>query len=87
MKVWQVEAKIYEVEGIVVVIRANPNEEIGDYTYKRCSDGNQTVSAWQDGRLKDVLKGKDVSVIFGDYSTAPHGLNKLSTVRDSYNKK
>lgn len=79
------EEKIFELEDIVVTIRAPSNETVEDYGYERKAAGNMSVTDWLEGRVKPLLGGKEIVVISGDY-TSPHGRTKLSTLRDGYEK-
>lgn len=81
----ELEAQILEKEEIVVVIRAKPTQEIGDYTYERKAAGNTSVSDWVEQRLKPILNGLDFTIVSGEY-THPHGRTKMSTLRDGYEK-
>ena len=85
------EAKIFDLEDIVVRIRASQDTPVTDYVtmadevYVRKASGTTSITDWLDQRVRPCLNGLEVSVISGDYTT-PHGRTKLSTLRDSYEK-
>lgn len=79
------EEKIFELEEVVVTIRAPSGQLVDDYEYERKAAGTSSVTDWLDGRVKPLLGGHEVVVINGDYAT-PHGRTKMSTLRDSYEK-
>jgi hypothetical protein len=80
------EKKILELEEIVIVVRASPNDEIDDYPYERMAAGNTSISNWIEQRIRPVLGSRDFVIINGEHNTAPHGRTKLSTLRDGYEK-
>ena len=79
------EAKILELEEVVVKIRASSDAEVSDYSYERKAAGNTSLTDWIEGRIKPLVEGYELIVINGDCAT-PHGRTKLSTLRDSYTK-
>lgn len=84
MKVSEIEARIFELEEIVVVIRAPADEDVvHDYDYVRKSAGNISLSTWLETRLIPKIGDREFRVINGNYST-PHGRTTLSTLRASY---
>lgn len=79
------EAKVLEIEEVVIRIRAPSSTKVLDYMYERKAAGNQTIADWLDGRIRPLITGNEVSVIGGD-CTSPHGRTKLETLRSSYEK-
>jgi len=79
------EEKIFELEQVVLTIRAPSGEMVEDYPYERKAAGNTSVSDWLEGRIKPLIGQKEVVITNGDYSV-PHGRTKLSTLRDGYEK-
>lgn len=79
------EEKIFELEEIVVTVRAPSGVMVDDYEFERKAAGTSSVSDWLEGRVKPLLGGHEVVVINGDYTT-PHGRTKLNTLRGSYEK-
>ena len=85
ISVTEFEAKVLELEGIIIRVRAPSGSQVSDYSYARKSPGNQSTSDWLEGRIKPSLDAHEVVVINGDYVT-PHGLTKLDRLRKSYEK-
>lgn len=79
------EEKIFELEEIVVTIRAPANTLVDNYEFERKAAGTSSVSDWLEGRVRPLIDGNEVVVLNGDYTT-PHGRTKLSTLRGSYEK-
>lgn len=79
----ELEAKILEIEEVVVVIRAAADTEVGEYRYERKAAGSTSVSDWGDQRLKPLLNGLDFMIVNGSY-THPHGRTKMETLRNGY---
>jgi len=85
ISVSEFEAKVLELEEIVIKIRAPAGTHVNDYTYTRKAAGTQSTTDWLEGRVKPCLEGNEVVIIAGDYSV-PHGRTKLDTLRRSYEK-
>lgn len=85
ISVRDLEKRIFELEEVVLTIRAPSDAKVEDYCYERKAAGNTSVTDWLEGRVKPLLGGYEVSIINGDYAS-PHGRTKLSTLRDSYEK-
>ena len=85
MRIDEFERTVFEIEGIVIRIRAPVAEEIGDYDYQRRANDDTSVTGWLSTRITRKLNGLEVSIIDGDFKT-PHGRTKLSTLRDSYDR-
>ena len=81
----ELEAKVLELEEIVVTIRAPASTLVEDYPYERKAAGTSSVTDYLDGRLKPCIGAHEVVIINGDH-THPHGRTKLSTLRDGYER-
>jgi len=81
----ELEAKIWELEGILVTIRAPRDEEVGEYNYQRAMDRGASLQKFKEDRLQPALNGHEYEIIDGDYAT-PHGRTKLENLRKSYKK-
>jgi len=79
------EAKVLEIEEIVVVVRAPASTMVPDYDYTRKAAGSSSVTDYVDGRLRQSLGSTEFTIINGDH-TSPHGRTKMSTLRESYEK-
>jgi hypothetical protein len=83
ISVKEFEAKVLELEEIVIRVRAPSGAKVKDYDYERKAAGNQSISDWLEGRIKPLIGTYEVDVLAGDYAT-PHGRTKLETLRASY---
>jgi len=83
MRTREIEARIFELEEIVVVIRAPANLELGDYNFQRKAAGNTSVTEWIDARLAPAINGCEFRIVGGNF-TAPHGRTRLDTLRAGY---
>ena len=83
MKVWEFEEAVWNMEEIRIVIRAEPEEEVGAYPFERRSAGNTKMSVFLQGRITENLNGKGFFVVDG-HGDWPHGNTLLRTVRGSY---
>lgn len=81
----ELEAKVFALEEVVLVIRAPASALVNDYPYERKAAGTTSVSDYVEGRLKPCLGNNEYTIINGDH-VSPHGRTKLSTLRDSYEK-
>ncbi|MHB1702031.1 MAG: hypothetical protein ACYCSN_18250 [Acidobacteriaceae bacterium] len=79
------EAKVLELEEVVIRIRGGSGVQVSDYDYERKAAGNQSVSDWLEGRIKALIGDLEVTIVAGDYS-APHGRTKMETLRKGYEK-
>lgn len=77
------ENKIFEKEGVRVIIRHNG--EVNDYDYKRKLPNTDNLSSLK-GRIDKALgeNRPEYSIILGDGNANPHGLTGLEKARNSY---
>jgi hypothetical protein len=85
ISVSEFEAKVLEIEEIVIRVRAPSSAKVLDYEYERKAAGKQTITDWLDSRVRPLIGANEVSVIGGAY-ISPHGRTKLETLRSSYEK-
>ena len=85
ISVREFEAKVLDIEEIVIRVRAPAGDEVDDYCYERKAAGNQSTTDWIQGRLRPLLGDFEIEVVAGDYA-APHGRTRLETLRASYEK-
>lgn len=82
----ELERKIYELEEVRVVIRADKNEKFQDYNYTRKTASNTSISEWLANRIRPLLNADvQVDVIDGTGNN-PHGRTNIENVRNSYVK-
>ena len=75
------ENKFYLIEGIVIILRCDPNADIGEYNYDRAAIGDLTLSELKEGRLSFLT----VPYVIHDGDVEqPQGRTLLSTIRESY---
>lgn len=77
------EEAVWRVEGIRIVVRADPNDKVILYYYERAAPKNFTVQKWIDGRVDAKVGGREVVVIDGT-GHIPPGHTHLETVWSSY---
>ena len=86
MTVAEFESRVWELEGIRVVIRAGGDEEVDIYDYHRRTKWSQILSYFCLSRIETRVKGKQFVVIDG-YGKQPDGRNTLvGNVRSTYTK-
>lgn len=83
MKVWKFEEKVWEVEGIRIVIRAPSDEDVANYTFKNGAQEGWRVTQLIEKRIQPKIGDKEVIIIQGD-GEQPHGRVILRTVRRTY---
>lgn len=83
------EKKVFDVEGIRIVVRGPANGKVEAYGYSNRLADNKTLSEFRKTRLascsNSVPEGYEVAVIKGDGSL-PRAQTTLGTVRSSYKK-
>jgi hypothetical protein len=77
------EEKVWEAEGIRIVVRAPVNTVVGDYDCQNAAQETWRVTQWLDSRVYPKLNGHEVTAIQGD-GEEPHGRVFLRTLRQSY---
>ncbi|MDJ0891669.1 MAG: hypothetical protein QNK18_10835 [Gammaproteobacteria bacterium] len=83
MKVGELEARIWELEGIRVLILAPSHEEVAGYRY--CSPAGQTcrVAEWLETRVRPSVPNHMVMVLQGN-GRQPQGNVPLHRLRHTY---
>jgi len=85
MKASEFEDKVWEIEGVRVVLRCPDNHQVEDYDYKNAANQTMLLTEWLKVRVLPKLKDIDVQVISGN-GEQPHGRSLLRTIRASYAK-
>lgn len=85
MKIIEFEKKVWDVEGVRVVLRANPDTEVVDYDYKYAANEVWSIAEFLEKRISKYTNEIPVIVIQGD-GQEPHGNVILRTIRGKYNK-
>lgn len=83
MRVKDFERRIFEVENIRLIIRANRTDAVGDINWSEPSDGNWSKNDWFFRRIAPLTQGFEVSVVDG-MGNIVHGRTRLRTLRNTY---
>ena len=83
MKVSEFEQKVWDLERLRIVVRANRNEEVDDYDYKNAANENWRTAEFVKNRVSGRVDDREVAVIQGDGKLA-HGNTLLYALRESY---
>jgi hypothetical protein len=86
MKLADFEQQVWEVENIRIVVRADENDEVEDYDFKRSATETWTTNEFLQNRIEPRVGSKKVVVIRGDGQKS-HGAVKLRNLRASYSAK
>ncbi len=86
MKLAAFEQQVWEVEGIRIVVRADENDELKDYGYKRAAPETWSTREFLENRIEPLVGDRKVVVIRGDGQKS-HGAVKLRNLRASYSAK
>ena len=83
MKASEFEDKVWEVEGIRIVLRCPENQEIGNYDYTNATSQTTSVTDWLRVRVSPKINDIAIEVVAGN-GEQPHGRSLVRTVRSSY---
>jgi hypothetical protein len=86
MKLADFEQRVWEVEGIRIVVRGHENDEVKDYNLKNAAMENWSTREFLTKRIEPRVGERKVMVIQGD-GEMPHGRVLLRTLRKSYSPK
>lgn len=84
MKARDFEDKVWEVEGVRIVLHTSNETELSGYEYKKAADASWRITELGEKRINRHLDGITYSVIQGD-GEEPHGRVILRTIRNGYN--
>jgi|TARA_R100000501_G_scaffold2927_2_gene6802 hypothetical protein len=79
------EQKIWELEGIRVIVRGAENTQVQSYNYKNAVSGGWSTTKWLSSRVLPKLDGNEVIVIQGN-GEEPNGRTLVRNVKDSYHQ-
>lgn len=79
----EIEARVFEVDEIRIVIRAPLNSKLKSFPYVHRAPNNTSVCEWVERRIKPSTADLEVVVIDGR-GKIPHPLTPLASIRDSY---
>lgn len=78
------EKKVFEVEGIGIVVRAPVGTMVGDYPYTRANAGNSRITEWLERRVQLAIGDEyDVAIVDGRGSK-PRLNMTIETLRATY---
>ncbi|MCU1716677.1 hypothetical protein [Pseudomonas sp. 5P_3.1_Bac2] len=77
------EAKVFELEEVRIVVRADPNALVEDYDYQRGASGVTSITRWLDTRVKPLLGDFKAVVVDGEGSI-PNGRTHMAKLKKSY---
>jgi len=83
MTVGEFEQKVWELEGIRVVIRAKWGAEVEAFDWVKCSKEDIRLSEFCANRLDSRLGGLEYMIVDG-HGSYPNGNTKVLSVRNSY---
>jgi hypothetical protein len=86
MKLADFEQQVWDVENIRIVVRADENDEVRDYNYKKSATETWTTKEFLNNRIGPRVGSKKVVVIRGDGKKTRGGV-KLHNLRASYSAK
>ena len=84
MTLYELESKIFFLEGIRVIIRSN-RDNFEDYLYVRKCPDNTPIKDFIDTRISGLLEQGEVAVVINGYGEIPNIRTHIGTVRASYN--
>ena len=84
MQAWKLEQKVFEKEGVRIVIRAQSEAKVGKFEYQRCATGTTTLADWLSTRVYPLTGELEVVVVNGRGEIDPHGKTHMDTLRSSY---
>ena len=84
MQALKFEQKVFEKEGVRIVIRADSEAKVEKFDYQRCATGSMTLADWLSKRIYPLTGKYEVVVVNGRGETDPHGKTHMETLRDSY---
>ncbi len=84
MQAWKFEQKIFELEGVRILIRTSSEAKIPKFEYLRAAADNTRLSDWLNTRIYPLTGELEVVVVNGRGEIDPNGKTKMATLRNSY---
>ena len=85
MTAGEFEQKVWDVDGIRIVIRAPWGTEVDAYDWVNAANAGWRVNHYCAQRIATRLRGLEYQVLDG-YGQAPHGNTQLSGIRAGYTR-
>ena len=84
MTIKELEKKVWQQDGVRIIVRDHSTSKVGDYNKKNAADENWQITTFLKNRIGHLLKGREIVVVGGDGQVV-HGRTQLKTIRESYN--
>lgn len=84
MTVQELENKVWEQDGIRIVVRDRSNAKAKEYNQKNAAQEKWSVTQFLNSRIGPLVRGREVVVLDGA-GRLSHGRTLLKSVRQSYN--
>lgn len=84
MTLYELENRIFSLEGIRITIRSTRNN-FSDYPYIRKCPDNTPIKDFIDTRISGLLEPGEIVVVINGYGEIPNIRTHIGTVRASYN--
>jgi hypothetical protein len=83
MRPVEFEQAVFDLEEVRIVVRADPNADLGDFEYDRKAASNASITDWLEQRIYP-LTGEYYVVVVDGSGARPHGRTKMEKLRSSY---
>jgi len=84
MTVQERENKVWQQDGIRIVVRDRSNAKVKEYNQKKVAQDNWRITQFLNNRIAPLVKDREVAVVDGD-GKITNGNMKLKAIRQSYN--
>jgi len=84
MTVAELEKKVWDQDGVRIVVRDRLTAPVGKYTRQYAAQATWSIRKFLDNRINPLVKGREVVVLDGK-GKIPNGRTLLMTIRRSYN--
>jgi hypothetical protein len=84
MTVQELENKVWQQDGIRIIIRDRSTAKTKDYNQKYAAQEKWSITKFLNKRISPLVKDKEIVVLYGN-GEMPHGGTLLKTIRQSYN--
>jgi len=84
MTVREFESKVWEQDGVRIVVRDRSNAKVKDYNQKYAAQENWRITQFLNARIKPLVEDREVVILDGK-GNIPNGKTLLKKIRQSYN--
>ena len=85
MRVHEFENAVWELEGVRIVVRASPEEEVGEYEYRNPERETRSWARLKNDRIQGLIGDRWVEAIDGSGAVVD-GRRGLRSLRASYTR-